>query len=310
MIYTNRELPHAWIYQSSNSGRGSNFYFEGERIYSYGRHFLAGEILDFENNVVWINDDYYSPTTAKHQSYIRGAIDYAVWTRFVKSETCRYLVNESFKQAKNTIARARHKEKCFYQVHNLYEAFSTWVKYVKKNRPSKDSGRYWHSMDDELSTWNPAENKKLLNRMKYWLDKNEPNLPGWLEKKRVREEKAAIAREEKRKKIEAANKIKIAEFKDKFYAYQAHSLHIYGVQHLIRVSLDGESVETSLGVKVPIIAAYKLYMAIIKGIDIRGYKIEHYTVRGINGVLSIGCHNIEIESMHRTGKLLRKEFKN
>jgi hypothetical protein len=47
-----------------------------------------------------------------------------------------------------------------------------------------------------------------------------------------------------------------------------------------------------------------LYKMIERGIDIQGKHIEHYTVTSINGTLKIGCHNINIDSMHKVGKLL------
>lgn len=52
------------------------FYFEGESIYSYGRHFEVGGIVRNKRGekAYLINDTYYSSTTSKHQYYVREAI--------------------------------------------------------------------------------------------------------------------------------------------------------------------------------------------------------------------------------------------
>jgi len=53
---------------------------------------------------------------------------------------------------------------------------------------------------------------------------------------------------------------------------------------------------------VPVDEAKVLYKAIQQGIDIKGYRIGNYTVNSLNGVLTIGCHRINMESVQRTGK--------
>lgn len=73
-VFDNAMTAHVWAQQSQQSGRSNNgnLYFEGARIYSYGGHFLAG--LALENGPFLVNANSYSSTTAKHMSYVRGAI--------------------------------------------------------------------------------------------------------------------------------------------------------------------------------------------------------------------------------------------
>ena len=75
-------------------------------------------------------------------------------------------------------------------------------------------------------------------------------------------------------------------------------------ESFIRLSKDGEKVETSKGVKVDAKDAKKLYQLIKAGKDIKGYKIDYYTVISLNGVLKIGCHNINVKNMHEIGEKL------
>lgn len=72
----NSMVAHLWANESQESANGSNFYFEGESIYSYGRHFEIGRIVRNKRGrkAYLINDTYYSSTTSKHQYYVREAI--------------------------------------------------------------------------------------------------------------------------------------------------------------------------------------------------------------------------------------------
>jgi hypothetical protein len=61
-------------------------------------------------------------------------------------------------------------------------------------------------------------------------------------------------------------------------------------------------VESSQRIRVSVEAARDLYKAIQRGIDIKGRKIDYYTIISINGTLKIGCHNINMDSVHQIGK--------
>ena len=41
----NRMIAHLWANEKKESANGSNFFFEGQIIYSYGYHFEAGSIV-------------------------------------------------------------------------------------------------------------------------------------------------------------------------------------------------------------------------------------------------------------------------
>lgn len=72
----NSMVAHLWANEKRESANGSNFYFKGESIYSYGRHFEVGRIVRNKRGekAYLINDTYYSSTTSKHQYYVREAI--------------------------------------------------------------------------------------------------------------------------------------------------------------------------------------------------------------------------------------------
>jgi hypothetical protein len=72
----NSIVAHLWAHEQEESASGSNFFFEGTSIYSYGHHFEVGRIVKNKQGkkAYLINEDYYSATTSKHQCYVRNAI--------------------------------------------------------------------------------------------------------------------------------------------------------------------------------------------------------------------------------------------
>lgn len=72
----NLMLAHLWANEKKESAKGSSFFFEGKSIYSYGYHFEAGRIVRNKSGekAYLLNDEYYSPSTYKHQRCVRSAI--------------------------------------------------------------------------------------------------------------------------------------------------------------------------------------------------------------------------------------------
>jgi hypothetical protein len=72
----NSMVAHLWAHEQEESASGSNFFFEGTSIYSYGHHFEVGRIVKNKQGkkAYLINEDYYSVTTSKRQYYVRNAI--------------------------------------------------------------------------------------------------------------------------------------------------------------------------------------------------------------------------------------------
>jgi hypothetical protein len=68
----NQQVAHLWASGNKASGKGSNFYFEGDTIYSYGSHFpIARRVTE---GFYLITERGYSNSTSRHISYTRRAI--------------------------------------------------------------------------------------------------------------------------------------------------------------------------------------------------------------------------------------------
>lgn len=76
IVHTNEMVAHLWANQSQATARNpqGNFYFEGDTIYSYGRHFpIARLVKSKSKNVVLFTNQSYSVTTRGHINIVQNA---------------------------------------------------------------------------------------------------------------------------------------------------------------------------------------------------------------------------------------------
>lgn len=66
------QVAHYWANKVQAEGRSKNVFFEGDRIYSYGRHFCMGRHLP--GDTVALSTRTYSPSTSRQQSKVRAAV--------------------------------------------------------------------------------------------------------------------------------------------------------------------------------------------------------------------------------------------
>ena len=102
-------------------------------------------------------------------------------------------------------------------------------------------------------------------------------------------------------KLKAKNTKELKTKLIEFNTYEISRFNIGNFDYL-RLSENGLFVETSQSIKIDLNDARKLYIAIKRNIDITGYKLGYYTVNSINGTLKVGCHNIDIKSVHSVGE--------
>lgn len=173
------------------------------------------------------------------------------------------------------LAAARKPEKYINEILSLWDSLNEFIKYTKNKNTPKDT-RY-----KDIKRIVKALN---IDSVQY-------------------QQKLADAKKKQdlmRKRSEAK---KIKDTLSKWYNYEVHTFRI-GEKDYLRISQDGSNIETSQHVKVSIDEARTLYQLICKGIDIKGHRISNYIVNSINGTLKIGCHNIDMDSVHKVGKQL------
>jgi len=269
-VFSNaHDVVHAYAQRQQSRGRSSNIFFENDKIYSYGYHYLLGEFID--DNTILINDKGYSNTTSKHISYLIGGT--RQYKQFFTTRCDITLVHRQVLSLKDKLANARKPENYINKILDLWDWLNEFIQYTKDKNTPKDV-RY-------------KEIKKIVKAIQ-----EQPQ--EYKDKLAAAKKKEDLAKKRKEQK-------QIKETLSKFYNYEVHSFRIGDTDYL-RLSKDGSNVETSQYVKVSVDEARTLYKAICNGIDIRGHRISNYIVNSINGTLKIGCHNINMESVHKVGK--------
>jgi hypothetical protein len=271
-VFSNaQDCVHAFAQRETPQGRASSVFFYGDKIYSFGYHYLLGEFID--DKTIVINDRGYSNTTSKHISYLTSGT--RQYKQFFTTRCDIALVHRQVLSLKDKLATARKPENYINEILSLFDSLNEFIQYTKNKNIPKDV-RY-------------KEIKKIVKAIQDQPQEYKDKLA------------AAKKKEDQAKKRKEQKQIK--ETLTKFYNYEVNSFRVGDTDYL-RLSRDGECVETSQYVKVSVDEARTLYKAICNGVDIRGHRISNYTVNSINGTLKIGCHNINMESVHKVGKQL------
>jgi len=270
---SNSETIHIYAQQNHPEGRstGGNVFFYGSKLYSYGYHYLLAEFID--PNTVVINDKGYSNSTSKHINIAQSAL--SQYKIFYTTRTDLEYVASEVRYNLKKLAKARKPEIYINNILSLWRSLNEFIDYrglkVKRSKDYLEIKRAVEAIEDS-----PENYKEKLQKLA--------------------KEKEAKAKRKAKKELK--------EKLQKFLNYKIHSFRVNGMNDFLRVSKDGESVETSQGVRVPIKEAKILYRLIKAGKDIKGFKISHYTVISINGVLKIGCHDIDTDSVQKVGEAI------
>lgn len=261
------ELFHVFAQRTQQTGRSSNVFFNGNKIYSYGYHYLLGEFLD--DNTILINDKGYSNTTAKHISNLKQAT--SQYKRFYLTETNEAILLGKFQTLLDKLAKAKKPEIYISQINYLFIKYSEFQAYKKQK------------LNKELIKLHKIANNGL-DFDKY--------------------KKAILAKEKKEKAQKAKEAKKQIEL---FRNYETNRIYkgLTGFDYL-RISKDIQFIETSQDLQIEISEAKKLAFAIENKLNIIGYKIKYYTVKSIDKKqLVIGCHNFEISEINEMIKQLK-----
>jgi hypothetical protein len=251
------DVIHTFAQRSQSEGRSSNVFFDGDRIYSYGHHYLLGEFLS--DSIIYINDRGYSVTTAKHIGIITSGtrqFDQVFETREFKNVYNDIMSNYA------KLGNARKPEIYINEIESLWLQFNHNEKLL-----------------NSVNRQTVYKRSKEFKQVSKLVSNLETNFAAELAKSQEIAKNKAIKEAEK-----------IAGQIIKFKTYEIDWLR--SSNDYLRISKDGEQVETSQGIKVDTKEAKVLFSMIQSGRDIIGHKIGNYTVISMNGSLKVGCHNI------------------
>lgn len=317
----NSMVAHLWANEKQESANGSNFYFEGESIYSYGRHFEVGRIVRNKRGekAYLINDTYYSSATSKHQYYVREAIPTGSKMFYVECNISYCIGNmifvtnmlESIKDAIEKYKKAR-AELSYRDIWGAFKNLMGYIEFFDMGTPQrllKKSANEWLGTNHELS-WKSDKIKRehvreLKRIFQILLNHQALEVLGtvivivdevcgegtWL-KYRERVEKHRISREvqevEKLRKLKELEEERSRDFYEKLEKWKSGELDFLHACSLtsynkpnVWMRIKGGIIETSKGIKIGIGEARRIWQVV--SLLHRGGQFRHGLVEDVDG---------------------------
>lgn len=287
--FDNRELCHIWAHKGQEEGYGSNTFFKGDSIYSYGRHFEMGRHVTRKGqSVILVTTRGYSNTTARHLSFLRQAVhSLGVFIFNVPLEDGVNSPGKWFNSYKTRIAENLKKAK----------TATTYRQSILENVESLVTE------GNRLAEFYGLESRLSLPE----------NFNAMMAEAHILHQKAAKRRADRN---EERNRLDALEYEEKLEAWKNGSNVILPYNDgnaLLRLSKNGEQVETSMNARVPVEHAQRAYN-ILKAKRERNetyhtngtsIHVGHYVVESMNAIggLKIGCHNIAWEEVERLAQV-------
>jgi len=274
---TSQQVIHLFTQRTQSEARCSNVFFDSpNKIYSYGRHYLLAEFITNDKGIeaIMINNKGYSVTTSEHIRLISYASRQykQFFTMSCEADKVLYTLEKLI----HSLQGARKPEKYILPAEQLYSSFCEFLTFKGLN------------ISDYIAINRAMEVFQTKDVKKYLADSAE-----------------IIKAKELQRKKEDESRLK-AEVK-KFLSFESNRVYRAN-EDFLRITKNNLFIETSQGVKIPVKNAAILYKMILEKKNIKGYEIQGdysmYTVISLNGVLKVGCHNINKKNMHSIGKKL------
>lgn len=261
MGYSHYDVAHRFATGLGSDCSGSRMFFSGDKIYSYGYHFIIAQ--KYRGKLLW-NDQTYSVSTSKHQSIVQSACSHydfihcSVLEGYPKQGDS-YFAKENFEKwlkdinyiAENRLAKARKPEKYLAEIYSICDKAERFAKFFEVDLPK------------EFKIWSETTDKgDVVERLK--------------------KEAQRKQREQKRRYKEQIEKFLNGEARTCVSDYQ-----------LLRYNAEKDRVETSMAVDIPAAIAKRFWESLKDGSAKVGDKVLYYTVNHLNGDVHVGCHKFK-----------------
>lgn len=275
---THSECAHVWAQQKQSEGKSGSIFFDGTKIYSYGRHYVIANFVTPQ--IVLINSNGYSNSTSKHHNHVQRAlhgvntfhVPYVDYPRHdLNIKHYKDLIDSNMSKALTATKSTNWLISNAMGIYNTMQDYCNAFSIVNTELPPIITPELQARIDRQEAKVKEQQIKKELEEKELFNNIYTHVLPAWINHERPED----------------------------FYNFgSVRSLK----ESYLRLS-SGE-IETSHGAKVPLNVAKVLFDRIKEGKDIRGFEIGNYTVIGINGVLTVGCHKIERSEINRFAELM------
>ena len=283
-VFPKNMVAHVWAQRTQDEGRSStgNFYFVGDTIYSYGRHFPIAKFVDLPNgeSVVLFTSRSYSITTSSHIAAVRQSLRGGQRT-FVVTNPAGGIdeILDDLQDKANAAHSAAQKPR---------------IRQATRDNHMAECARLIRQYDEMAELWGSP---RRLN-----------DLGGMLAECRAAEERAEqerLRREEERRQEIQSRQTEVEEWKRDWLAGEVHFGHSwYHGPTLLRIK-DGR-IQTSRGAEIPVRCANAIWELVCKCLDsgepaYPAMQIGHFTLDTVKGDGSIvaGCHVIEHSELRR-----------
>jgi hypothetical protein len=288
-------VAHLFANQLQNDARtpgNGNLFFEGDTIYSYGRHFRIAKHVENAagEKAILLTERTYSVSTSKHVSIVHHALHGNIIKVSTLDEKGYYSSSEA---TPDTIFKkwCEEGEAIAAKLQNARkpEIYSNQLDGLK-HRVEK----YSNFFDFEI----PSDLQYVLSIT------TKEQFAGLVAAKEQ------AAKEETERKLRETHKITDIQIK-KFRSFEIGDVHTrgYGFDYL-RFNAESNRVETSQRVQIPADIAKRFYKIVLDTIAAGGctecnQQLLNYQVKEINKkFIVVGCHKIEIKEIKTLTKKL------
>lgn len=281
------DIAHMWAHQTQPDARTSrnNFFYDGDTIYSYGRHFPIAKHVEFNGvKAILFTLDSYSVTTAKHIHTVLHACNHMNVIRCLKVDICskdathQHHANFNYWLQRteiclNKLQTARKPENYLLEISGLKEQAEKYAAYFEIPIPLSltiafaisNKKEYVEYLDKKADIIKAEEIKKAARERK----KHREALRNWEEGKTAR----LYVRDG--------------------YDYLRYSNRVDG----------GAFIETTQGVTIPLPIAKAFYQKVKNGSIKTGDTIIDYEVSEVGkDFIQIGCHKFKKAYLIKFGK--------
>lgn len=277
-VFSPKEVPHIWAQRSQPKGRNSEetIFFEDDKIYSYGHHYLMA--MFHGQSLVLMNENNYSPTTVGHKSGCWQAIDHT-----------KYKVIDV--PSPDPFTKPHH-------VKNLGYFEGVILDCIQKQKRARIADYMSEANNKASAALCYIEHfkvkKHLTARQKRLFYSTDLALDSKTDVERIEKAKANKAANEKRKFNKALKEWRTGESNWLPGSYNQDS----------KMRVVGDQLETSQNIKIPLTEAKRIFDIVIKckqekrefvanGKRITIFKYYDLDYIRTNGDLKAGCHSIK-----------------
>ena len=337
-VFDNSQLAHVWAQRTQDEGRttNKNMFFSGDTIYSYGRHFPVATFIDEKSTgetYVIYNNDSYSVSTTKHQSYVRRAVshyeiipvntriasviaEYGHKTPRIESVTAEY--GHKTQQNLRNYLKTMLKSYAVEHLENILQNTGYTVAKRRKKSLIQDDINIavadFKNIEKLLSIFKikiPVALRRKLEK----LQTDTASVTAQFKKQIAQENKE---RRERQEKYKAVQEKLVAEalplWRDGLE--RGHHAAILRNQKKVYLRVKGDNIQTSHSASFPVDHAKKAWPIILtykRSINpepknfYKVIRLGHFHIDKIDnqGNVTAGCHYVEFDEIQRIAKQLK-----